>query len=60
MKEILTLIIAIVRIVVSIIFVYWMIKFAMSAVDFFNSYSAVNLTAVSAKTLQHLYLLCRF
>lgn len=58
MKEILTLIIAIVRIVVSIIFVYWMIKFAMSAVDFFNSYSAVNLTAVSAKTLRHL--LCRF
>lgn len=58
MKEILTLIIAIVRIVISIIFVYWMINFAMSAVDFFNSFSAVNLAAVSAKTLQHL--LCRF
>lgn len=36
MKEIFALIIAIVRVIVAIILTYWAIKYAMSAVKFFN------------------------
>lgn len=60
-KEVLALIIAIARIAVAIVLMYWAIKYAMSAIKFFNagydSFKSVTsffLTAISAKTPLHL------
>ena len=54
MKEIVALIIAIVRVIVAIILTYWAIKYAMSAVDFFKTYSANAVIAVALKNSPHL------
>lgn len=54
MKEIVALIIAIVRVIVAIILTYWTIKYAMSAVDFFKTYSANAVIAVALKNPPHL------
>ena len=62
MKETLALIIAIIKIIVTIVLIYWFIRYAVSAIEFFNdgcdffkSVSTTAPTAMATNILPHLW-----